>query len=460
MFERIKKDIENDNNDIDIRVLHSSSKLQEKRGKRELKLIQSEFGSSIKVLTPHQMACIAFGTNGYESVLLDLKDSDIILDEIHTYSNEIQGIVLKIIEMLNFINCRIHIGTATLPTSLYNKIVEILGEDNIYQVKLTNDELKTFNRHIIYKHPSLDEKIINIIKQSLIDNKKILIVRNRVLHSQETYILIKTLFPDVPVLLLHSRFKRGRRNKLESDLTYVYNKSNKPCIVVSTQVVEVSLDISFDIMITDCAPIDSLIQRFGRINRDRHKSNKSIFLITKIGRIFNKYIYKKVYRPIYVLEPPTDEKDALPYNLDILNKTFEVLPNECILDENKIQNLIDLVYPDIKIIDINVASIFEDGRFNTLYKLQHQAKSVLFEQLGIMSTNIILDTDVEKYIKSSSEEKIKLEIPINFYSVERMKLPQLKGETHRPFIISHKLYDDDLGLNMKMIKNFKDNCIL
>ena len=99
MFLRILKETEKENNYfnvsdknyVDISVLHSSSKLQEKRGIRELKLIQSKIGASIKVLTPHQMACIAFGTNGYEEILLDLRDCDIILDEIHTYNDKIQG---------------------------------------------------------------------------------------------------------------------------------------------------------------------------------------------------------------------------------------------------------------------------------------------------------------------------------------------------------------------------------
>ncbi|MDZ7763228.1 MAG: helicase-related protein [Melioribacteraceae bacterium] len=62
-----------------------------------------------------------------------------------------------------------------------------------------------------------------------------------------------------------------------------FNSSDEACIVVSTQVVEVSLDISFDLMITETAPLDSLIQRFGRINRIRNNETigkyKPIFVI-------------------------------------------------------------------------------------------------------------------------------------------------------------------------------------
>jgi len=86
-------------------------------------------------------------------------------------------------------------------------------------------------------------------------------------------------------MLIHSRFKRGKRSQLESDLKNVYNESPEACLVVSTQVVEVSLDISFDMMITECAPIDALIQRFGRINRKRTQDT--------IGK----------FKPIYVITP-------------------------------------------------------------------------------------------------------------------------------------------------------------
>lgn len=102
---------------------------------------------------------------------------------------------------------------------------------------------------------------------------------------------IANLYPNVKRMLIHSRYKRRDRARLETELREEFNNlENTPCIVVSTQVVEVSLDISFDIMITECAPIDALTQRFGRINRKRTKDT--------IGH----------YKPIYVIAPSEDEK--------------------------------------------------------------------------------------------------------------------------------------------------------
>src|SRR5690606_21727657 len=194
-------------------------------------------GSSVKVLTPHQLAALAFGMKGYEALILDLQGCDVILDEVHTYSGVSQALVLKIIEVLKAIGCRIHVGTATMPTVLYNKIKEILGDD-VLEVKLVPKELDAFDRHIVHKLESF-EAAEEIISKAVENNKKVLIVLNRVKASQEVYEYINEVYPDVPSLLLHSRFKRGDRNIKEKQLlgldengqpTGVFNTSENACI--------------------------------------------------------------------------------------------------------------------------------------------------------------------------------------------------------------------------------------
>jgi CRISPR-associated endonuclease/helicase Cas3 len=73
------------------------------------------------------MTSIVFGIKGFEAMLIDLEGCDVILDEIHSYASETQAIVLKIIEILKSIGSRIHVGTATMPSVLYSKILELLG---------------------------------------------------------------------------------------------------------------------------------------------------------------------------------------------------------------------------------------------------------------------------------------------------------------------------------------------
>jgi CRISPR-associated endonuclease/helicase Cas3 len=335
------------------------------------------------------------------------------------------------VEILCSIGCRLHIGTATMPTVLYNRLLDLLGgKNNVYEVKLPNDILDTFDRHIIHKADSLDS-LKDVIRDAVQSKQKILIVCNRVKRAQELYKNIQKTYPNIPKMLVHSRFKRLDRNKLETDLRITYNNSTEACIVVSTQVVEVSLDISFDLMITECAPIDALIQRFGRINRKRDK--------TTIGN----------YKPIYVLQPPTNQDDANPYNLETLQSTFEILPDGELLKERNVQTLIDAV-PANQEVDISLNAVFNNGQW-LIKELWHNPKSALLDTLDIDSVTCIDEYDRELYDTEKYSEQAKMEIPVSYRSVGYRGLDKSK-EGSKPFVIPHKAYDTELGFLVDFAK--------
>ncbi len=444
MFKRVGNDLEKDNPHIDIRVLHSTSTIVKRKQNEEVSL-QNLMGSSIKILTPHQLASIALGLHGYEAMILDIKGCDVILDEVHTYSGVSQALVLKLIEVLKSLDCSIHIGTATMPSVLYQEIKKILGND-VLEVKLNDKELEKFDRHIIHKIPSF-EQAQDIITDNIIQNKKVLIVMNTIKESQQVYKFIKEVFPNTPSMLLHSKFKRADRNLKEKKLlglddngepTFDFDTSNEACIVVSTQIVEVSLDISFDLMITVTAPLDAMIQRFGRINRKRTKET--------IGN----------YKDIYVIAPPETDKDAKPYDLNVLQKSFEVLNDNEVLRERELQQKIDKVFTEIDFLKIEEHSIFNSQSGFTLRKLTHRGKAILFELLQIDSVSCILESDVEKYENGNFESRLNLEIPIAYWVVAKM-LQSEKG--NKPFIIPDKAYDYDFGLNQSEIKQENFNVL-
>lgn len=427
MYDRIKKDLAD--TDAQVYLLHAASSLKVKDGKVEESILQRHVGASVKVLTPHQMMSVAFGIKGYEAMIMDLKGCDVILDEIHTYSDMTQAIVLRIIEVLVSLGCRVHVGTATMPTALYSKILDLLGgKEEVLEVRLDSTTLQSFDRHQIYKAPD-SESIHDIIRDALANHQKILIVCNQVKRAQDVYHDIMETYPLVDKMLVHSRFKICDRAKRECELKDRFNAmQDTPCIVVSTQVVEVSLDISFDVMITECAPIDSLMQRFGRINRKRSKDT--------IGH----------YKPIYVIAPTTDKDDALPYSTDILQRTYEVLPeNGNVLKETEGQSMIDAVYPEISFQNIDYSGVaFSDGKWQ-LKKLCHRAKSALLETLDFNSAVCIKEEDKELYLSGSAMERSKMEIPVSYHSIAHRHLEQLdKGS--RPFVIPNKGYDEELGL--------------
>lgn len=431
MYDRIKNDLKD--TDAQVHLLHAASRLkiarnnETSRQKVEESILQRHIGASIKVLTPHQMASIVFGIKGYEAMIADLKGCDVILDEIHTYSDVIQAVVLRIVEILVNIGCRVHIGTATMPSVLYGKILQLLGgADKVLEARLKNNEVQTFNRHIVHKANDF-ESCENIISEAVRENKKILIVCNQVRRSQELYSKIKEEYPDIEKMLVHSRFRRGDRSKLETRLKEHFNVLNKACIVVSTQVVEVSLDISFDIMITECAPIDALIQRFGRINRIRNKDT--------IGKL----------KDVYVVKPAKDQTEARPYSIEVLQSSFDVLPDGDILRETDIQTMLDTVYPDINVKNIDFSgAIFVNGNW-TIKKMRHNAKSALLEALDINSAVCITESDKEQYLSSDFVKRSEMEIPVSFKQIGYSGLSVIEDSDSRPFIIPDKAYSRKFG---------------
>ncbi|MDR0605644.1 MAG: CRISPR-associated helicase Cas3' [Bacteroidales bacterium] len=436
MWKRMKKTIPNQ----DIRLLHATSQIVIGKNVEE-RILQPLVGSSVKVLTPHQLAAIIFGTSGFESVMLDVKGCDVILDEIHTYSDFSQSMVLEIVKTLLRLDCHIHIGTATMPSVLYNELLAILGgETNVYEVKLPDKILDSFNRHKIYKIE--DENVYSILDRAFQNKEKVLVIYNTVKQAQVAFEELSKLYPDVPKMLIHSRYKRKDRVDLETKLKKEFNGDDEeygiglcPCLVVSTQVVEVSLDISFDCMITQCAPLDSLIQRFGRINRRRNKDT--------VGK----------YKPIHVIAP---KGNVLPYKIDVLRKSFGQLPdNGELLQERSLQEKIDNVFPAIEIKGIDIHLIYKHNRYS-LRELTSAKEAVLVKALDIESATCILETDREKYLATNWEERISLEIPVNWKTIVQYKseYEQLNVGSN-PFVIPQK--EDDykvLGLQLVEQDNF------
>jgi CRISPR-associated endonuclease/helicase Cas3 len=424
-----------------IRVLHAASSLSvQGKNSYEEKLLQDKVGAAIKVLTPHQLAALICGTRGFETVALDIQGCDVILDEIHSYSGVAQSMVLEIIKALLRLECRVHIGSATMPSALTSAVLTLLGGEVATLVtKLSDEELDKFDRHIIHKNIGY-EAAFALIAPAIARGEKVLIVCNRVDAAQERFDELHGLFPNVPAMLLHSRFRRRDRSNAETELTESYNKQEGACIVVATQVVEVSLDISFDIMITDAAPIDALIQRFGRINRKRTDET----------------VAARLLKNIHVVQPP-EKGSVLPYNRETIVRSFEQLPDGDVLHECDLQAKIDAVYPRVEPLPIDVHLTWEGDQF-LLSELCHHPKSVLMTMLEIDSASCILLADREAYLRGNSETRTMLEIPISqaaarYRLTSGMKTEQLTVGS-RPIVVLDELYSRETGLQFTETDNF------
>lgn len=435
MFSRFKA-LMPDNTDI--RVLHASSRLMASNEDNEERVLQPLVGSSVKVLTPHQLAALICGTRGFETIAIDVAGADVILDEIHSYSEIAQAMVIEVVRALLKLGCRIHVGSATMPSALTNHLLQMLGgESRVHLVTLNQEQLLTFDRHIVHKHLQ-EESALEKIPQALKLGEKILVVCNRVDRAQNIFQRLGHAYSNIPMMLLHSRFRRCDRAELEGRLHKEFEKSTEPCIVVATQVVEVSLDISFDLMVTDCAPLDSLIQRFGRINRRRTAESMA----------------KSVFKPVHVIAPATEGRDCLPYQKDVMQRSFDQLPDGGVLHEQQIQKMLDAVYPSIELLSIDTHLVWQGDDF-LLTELCHYPKSVLMETLNIESASCILLSDQERYEKSRHDERIMLEIPISQKAARYRRFTRYGQSEYgnRPLIVADESYSPVQGLTLGEIDN-------
>lgn len=121
-----------------------------------------------------------------------------------------------------------------------------------------------------------DNALLGELREALRGGGCAAVVRNTVQRAQDTAVLLRREF-GADVLLLHSRFIATHRAAREERLRNLLGPPNvvhaagltrpRRLILIGTQVIEQSLDIDVDLMITDLAPVDLILQRIGRLHR-------------------------------------------------------------------------------------------------------------------------------------------------------------------------------------------------
>jgi len=211
-----------------------------------------------KVTTVYQLLDIFFGRKFFEVGLLELTGSLVIFDEIHAYDGHTLGLILVLLDCLHKLGARVFIMTATLPKRMNELLCTAANIPAENRIRLENKTLLAEVRRHVYLHDSGIEALTSEIRQAVLTGKRVAVVCNTVKKAVRLWGQMADLTP----MLIHSRFTIGDRAKRETK----ENLSEVP-FVIATQVIEVSLDISFDVIFTELAPIDDLLQRFGRVNR-------------------------------------------------------------------------------------------------------------------------------------------------------------------------------------------------
>jgi len=392
-----------------------------------------------KILTPFQLLKHIFGLKGFEKGIAEWAGGYFIFDEIHAYDSNVFAQIIVLLEFCcSKMQTNIFIMTATLPTFMKKMIQKAIGPHS--EIKADDSLYAKFVRHSICVEKGLLIESICKINEEINLGQKVLIVCNTVSQSQEVYRQIAC----EDKLLLHGSFNAEDRARIEQKL-----QSSNIQVLVGTQAIEVSLDIDYDTIYTEPAPLDALIQRFGRVNRKRKKG-------ICVCHVFD----------------TANDSDKYIYDNETVDKTLHILQqienNGSVIRENELQNFIDLVYP--------CYSVKQQTEYDRTYNALHHSvmeslrpltydektEEDFYEQFdGIKVLPVSLSQQYERYI--SEKEFIKADGLLTSITKRRfisLLSPNGNGDIYRKTFAYEKAekvkndtcwmikrkYDSELGL--------------
>ena len=359
--------------------------------------------------------------------------------------------------------------TATLPPIVKYFLEETIGKENIKIAekpfyKKDNEE-NIIIRHKI-KYEDKDFEYNEILEKA--KNNKVLIICNTVRRSQDVYIKLKEKNKqNTEINLLHSRFifeeRKEKENKIQEFApTKEEKRNNDAGIWISTQIVEASLDIDFDILYTDMCSADSLLQRMGRCYRNRiyEKDEPNIFIYNNkdgkeigVETVYDKDIFKFSVEHIqeYNNKIFTEEDKQ-----DYINKVYDIEK----LKKKNYYNTIEKNIKDLEILPIGgIDKETAEEQFRNIQNItviplkfyEKELKDILQkydetfgeEKMDIIEEIMNYTLSANSYLKKYAVEKI------NNKGLEHIHICNLK-------------YDDKLGLiNEKEDDEieFKNRCI-
>jgi CRISPR-associated endonuclease/helicase Cas3 len=304
-----------------------------------------------------------------------LARSAFVFDEIHAYDDKLFAALLRFLTDVRGVRCLLM--TASLPQSRLGKIRDALASigERLGGPVDGPEALQTLKR---YRRVRPDSPW-DLVEETVARGGKVLWVTNTVADAMEVADHPRALALD-PVLY-HSRFRYVDRVRCHKRVIEAFARAGTAAFAVTTQVAEMSLDLSADLLVTHLAPIPSLIQRLGRLNRRaRPGANDGV-------------------RPFVVLRP----RDHLPYTQDALDEAGRWLEQ---LGDGELSqaDLVGLwVAPDDSPSDRQDTFVWVDGGFTT------QSRPLRTGSPGI---EVILPSDRDKVLaKRCRPEEVRIPMP-------------------------------------------------
>lgn len=306
----------------------------------------------------------------------NLQNAVIVFDEVHYYEQQTLEHLMTLLELLKKMRIPTLLMSGTLPEFFIKKVKEVNKE---FQKVYSDEEgllfepfkLKPILKPILL-HNKVNEKVVDEIIENYHSKLVQFVILNTIERSKVLYDTLKNRLPDKNknIILHNSQFTyKDRAEKEKNLLKELQEKKTRPFILVATQVIEISLDISCDVMYTELAPADAIGQRGGRLNR-KGRTWKSE------GFEYN----MKIFMPEELFEENPKDK---PYSVKLLEKTHEAIKDGP-YSYYELKQLCDLVYseyelqnrPDLKIL-LQECSLFGYSPFDINFG--NEDKNRLFE---------------------------------------------------------------------------------
>lgn len=191
-----------------------------------------------------------------------------VFDEIHAYDRRLFGALL---DFLRVVERPVLLMTASLGPSRLQAIEDVLeqsGEPTPVSPIRGKPEIENAPRYRLGDAEELD--VGDQIDRALEQAERVLYVANTVNRARSAYEKHGGRLPAERAHLYHSRFKYEDRVERQQEVLDAFD-NDEAALVVATQVCEMSLDISADLLVTEVAPLPALVQRLGRLNREERE---------------------------------------------------------------------------------------------------------------------------------------------------------------------------------------------
>lgn len=284
MYDRVRTGIaDEDHYDQQVGILHSDSlsvlstdKYQSIDPDQLESYLTETRGWSLPltITTLDQTFDFVYHYSNFERKLATFAYSKVVIDEIQMYSPTLLAYLIKGLKEIQDFGGKFLVMTATLPPYILD-----LFEKRGLKWKKNNQPF--LNEKYLQRHhlQIVEDRLSANAIAEIYQSGKLLVICNTVRKAKDIYDQLSTLISeDISINLLHSQFIRKHRQEKEEAIlefakTREENKSKedrKSGIWIATQVVEASLDIDFDLLITELSELNGLLQRMGRCYRKRN----------------------------------------------------------------------------------------------------------------------------------------------------------------------------------------------